>query len=101
MRWDARSTSWTLSSATSRQPGARRRRDSRGAARDSDIVVLPELAVTGYPPEEMLLRPGFLKAARASLDEITRATEGITALVGVPLLDRDLGDACAVLSEGG
>ena len=69
-------------------------------ARDSDLVVFPELAVTGYPPEDLLLRPGFLKAARASLDEITRATEGITALVGVPLFDRDLANACAVLSEG-
>ena len=56
--------------------------------------------MTGYPPEDLLLRPGFLKAARASLDEIARATEGITALVGVPLFDRDLANACAVLSEG-
>jgi NAD+ synthase (glutamine-hydrolysing) len=69
-------------------------------AQGSDLVVFPELAVTGYPPEDLLLRPGFLKAARASLDEITRATEGITALVGVPLFDRDLANACAVLSEG-
>jgi NAD+ synthase (glutamine-hydrolysing) len=70
------------------------------AAAGADLVVFPELAVTGYPPEDLLLRPGFLKAARGSLDEIARATEGITALVGVPLFDRDLANACAVLSGG-
>jgi len=73
-------------------------RDARAAG--ADLVVFPELAVTGYPPEDLLLRPGFLKAARAALDEITCATEGITALVGVPLFDRDLANACAVLSGG-
>jgi len=73
-------------------------REARDA--DADLVIFPELAVTGYPPEDLLLRPGFLKAARNSLDEITRATEGITALVGVPLFDRDLANACAVLSDG-
>jgi len=66
----------------------------------ADLVVFPELAVTGYPPEDLLLRPGFIKAARASLDEITAATEGITALVGCPLFERDLANACAVLSGG-
>ncbi len=66
----------------------------------ADLVVFPELAVTGYPPEDLLLRPGFVRAARASLDEIASATEGITALVGCPLFDRDLANACAVLSDG-
>jgi NAD+ synthase (glutamine-hydrolysing) len=69
-------------------------------AAGADLVVFPELAVTGYPPEDLLLRPGFLKAARASLDEIARATEDITALVGCPLFDRDLANACAVVSGG-
>jgi NAD+ synthase (glutamine-hydrolysing) len=69
-------------------------------AAGADLVVFPELAVTGYPPEDLLLRPGFVKAARASLDEIAAATEGITALVGCPLFDRDLANACAVLSAG-
>ena len=73
-------------------------REARAAG--ADLVVFPELAVTGYPPEDLLLRPGFVKAARASLDEITAATEGITALVGCPLFDRDLANACAVLGNG-
>ena len=73
-------------------------REARAAG--ADLVVFPELAVTGYPPEDLLLRPGFLKAARASLDEIAFATEGITALVGCPVFERDLANACGVLSDG-
>ena len=73
------------------------------AARDqgTDLVVFPELAVTGYPPEDLLLRPGFVAAARASLDEIALACTGITVLVGVPLFERDLHNCCAVLADGG
>ncbi|RDI75754.1 nadE: NAD+ synthetase [Gaiella occulta] len=66
----------------------------------ADLVVLPELAVTGYPPEDLLLRPAFVKAARTTLEEIAASTRGITALVGCPLFDRDLSNACAVLSDG-
>ena len=73
-------------------------REARAAG--ADLVVFPELAVTGYPPEDLLLRPGFIKAARASLDAITAATEGITALVGCPLFERDLANACAIVSDG-
>jgi len=73
-----------------------------GDARDAgaDLVLFPELAVTGYPPEDLLLRPGFLRAARASLDAIAAATEGVAALVGTPHLDRDLFNACAVCADG-
>src|SRR6187549_1906135 len=67
---------------------------------EADLVLLPELAVTGYPPEDLLLRPGFLRAARASLDDIARATADVVALVGFPHLDRDLYNACAVCADG-
>ncbi len=66
----------------------------------ADLVLFPELVVTGYPPEDLLLRPGFVKAARASLDEIAAATEGITALVGCPVFERDLANACVILAGG-
>jgi NAD+ synthase (glutamine-hydrolysing) len=66
----------------------------------ADLVLFPELAVTGYPPEDLLLRPGFLRAAARSLDEIASQTRGLTALVGTPHLDRDLFNACAVCSDG-
>ena len=66
----------------------------------ADLVVLPELAVTGYPPEDLLLRPGFVQAARASLDRIAAETRDIVALVGVPLRDSELYNACAVCAGG-
>src|ERR671936_454460 len=66
----------------------------------ADLVLLPELAVTGYPPEDLLLRPGFVRAAAESLREIARETRGIVALVGFPHFERDLYNACAVCVDG-
>ena len=71
-------------------------------ARDAgaDLVLFPELAVTGYPPEDLLFRPGFLRQARRSLESIAAEAKGIAALVGFPWLDRDLYNACAVCADG-
>jgi NAD+ synthase (glutamine-hydrolysing) len=69
-------------------------------AAGADLVLFPELAVTGYPPEDLLLRPGFLRAAAATLTEVAAATTGLAALVGTPHLDRDLFNACAVCVDG-
>jgi len=69
-------------------------------AAGAGLVVLPELAVTGYPPEDLLLRPGFVRAARASVEQIAAGTRGIAALVGVPLLDGELYNACAICLDG-
>jgi NAD+ synthase (glutamine-hydrolysing) len=66
----------------------------------TDLVLFPELAITGYPPEDLLLRPRFARAAERALEEIARATRNIVALVGVPILDRDLYNACAVCTAG-
>ena len=66
----------------------------------AQLVLFPELAVTGYPPEDLLLRPAFVRAAEESLQEIARATAGIAALVGFPHFDRDLHNACAVCADG-
>ena len=65
-----------------------------------DLLVFPELAVTGYPPEDLLLRPGFIRAADQSLERLAREARGIVALVGYPHYDRDLFNACAVCSGG-
>src|SRR5206468_5651877 len=62
--------------------------EAREAA--ADLVLFPELAVTGYPPEDLLLRPAFIREARRSLDRIASETSEIVALVGAPLLERDL-----------
>jgi NAD+ synthase (glutamine-hydrolysing) len=72
--------------------------DSRAAG--AELVLFPELAVTGYPPEDLLLRPAFVRSARRLLDEIAAATTGITALVGFPYFEGDLYNACAVCSDG-
>jgi NAD+ synthase (glutamine-hydrolysing) len=69
-------------------------------AAGAELVVLPELAVTGYPPEDLLLRPAFVRAAAESLTEIARAATDLTALVGTPWFDRDLFNACAVCAGG-
>jgi NAD+ synthase (glutamine-hydrolysing) len=66
----------------------------------ADLVVLPELALTGYPPEDLLLRPGFIRAAGEALEEVARACTGITALVGCPLFERDLHNALAICADG-
>ena len=72
----------------------------RARAAGADLVLFPELAVTGYPPEDLLLRPGFLQAARESLEEVASVTTGLVALVGTPWLDHDLSNACAVCADG-
>jgi NAD+ synthetase len=55
-------------------------RDGYGA----DLVLFPELALSGYPPEDLLLRPSFLADCEAALRDIARATHGIVAVVGWP-----------------
>jgi len=55
-------------------------RDAYGA----DLVLFPELAVSGYPPEDLLLRPGFLRDCELAMQRIAAACTGITAVVGWP-----------------
>jgi NAD+ synthase (glutamine-hydrolysing) len=66
----------------------------------ADIALFPELAVTGYPPEDLLLRPSFIEAAERSLALIAREARGIAVLAGTPHLDRDLYNACAICAAG-
>jgi NAD+ synthase (glutamine-hydrolysing) len=73
---------------------------ARARSENADLVLFPELAVTGYPPEDLLLRPGFVRAAHRAVEAIARETRGITALVGGPRLDTDLYNACYVLAHG-
>ncbi|HZP72636.1 MAG TPA: NAD+ synthase [Gaiellaceae bacterium] len=72
----------------------------RARAENADVVLFPELVVTGYPPEDLLLRPGFVRAARRTVDELARSVHGITVLIGAPHLDADLYNACFVLEHG-
>src|SRR5947208_12151763 len=69
-------------------------------AHSAELVVFPELAVTGYPPEDLLLRPGFVRAAEESVERIARESRGVTVLLGGPHFDRDLYNACYVCAGG-
>lgn len=65
------------------------------------IVVFPELTVTGYPPEDLLLKAHFLRDAHAAIERIAATTEGITAIVGFPERGNDaVYNAVAVLANG-
>src|SRR4051794_38535375 len=71
-------------------------------ARDAgaEIVLLPELAITGYPPEDLLLKEHFLSDAREALEQVARSAEGIVALVGFPERGFDVYNALAVCADG-
>ena len=66
-----------------------------------DIVAFPELSITGYPPEDLVLKPGFVTDNRAILDKFAAATGECAAFVGFVDADRDLYNAAAVCARGG
>ena len=65
-----------------------------------DLAVFPELAITGYPPEDLLLKPGFIADNRAALDKVAAATRSCVAVVGFVDAGRDLYNAAAVCAHG-
>jgi NAD+ synthase (glutamine-hydrolysing) len=66
-----------------------------------ELVLFPELALTGYPPEDLLLREHFLTDARRALEDLAREVSATTAIVGFPeLADGRVYNAAAVLAEG-
>jgi NAD+ synthase (glutamine-hydrolysing) len=72
----------------------------RARAAGAQIVLFPELAVTGYPPEDLLLKEHFLADARAAVDRIAADATGIVAIVGFPERALDVYNAAAVLADG-
>lgn len=65
-----------------------------------DIVSFPELAVTGYPPEDLLLRPSFVRDNRKALEAVVEGCGGITAVVGFVDADGDIYNSAAVIHDG-
>jgi NAD+ synthase (glutamine-hydrolysing) len=65
-----------------------------------DLAVFPELALTGYPPEDLLLKPGFVADNRRALDRVAAATHACAAVVGYVDQGRDLYNAAAVCAGG-
>jgi NAD+ synthase (glutamine-hydrolysing) len=75
-------------------------RIEQARADGAHLVAFPELAITGYPPEDLLLKPAFVDANRKALLSLQSATRGITAIVGFVDRDADLYNAAAVLHDG-
>jgi NAD+ synthase (glutamine-hydrolysing) len=67
----------------------------------ADVAVFGELTLTGYPPEDLLLKPGFVRANRAALDRIAARTGRCVAVVGFVDADIDLHNAAAICAQGG
>ena len=75
-------------------------RIARARELGAQIVAFPELAVPGYPPEDLLLKPSFVAANLDALERIARHASGITAVVGFVDRTEDIHNAAAVLHDG-
>jgi NAD+ synthase (glutamine-hydrolysing) len=71
------------------------------ARRDAvDILAFPEMVITGYPPEDLLLKPSFIERAIEQTHALLEHTHGMTVVVGTVDRDFDLYNAAAVLHDG-
>ncbi len=61
-----------------------RRSISTALAKGADLILFPEMAISGYPPEDLLLRPGFMHSCHAVMDELARGVQGIDVVIGHP-----------------
>lgn len=67
----------------------------------ADVIVFPELTVTGYPPEDLLLRPSFIRQVEPAMQRLCVEIAGITAIVGYPAATPEgLRNSAAVISDG-
>ncbi|MBI2861275.1 MAG: NAD+ synthase [Chloroflexi bacterium] len=65
-----------------------------------DLLCFPELAITGYPPEDLLLKPSFIADNIKHLDEVVCASRGLTVVVGFVDMQDDIYNAAAVAHDG-
>ncbi|MDH5679780.1 MAG: NAD+ synthase, partial [Nitrospinota bacterium] len=73
----------------------------KARAAKADLVIFPELVISGYPPEDLLVRPSFIRRCQESLESLAGDISGVVALVGAPVMWQGaLRNAAAVLAEG-
>lgn len=72
----------------------------RARAAGADLVAFPELAVPGYPPEDLLLKPQFIAANLQALNQIIAASQNIVTIVGFVDKTADIHNAAAVICDG-
>src|SRR4030042_4329996 len=73
----------------------------RAKEHKADIVTFPELTVSGYPPEDLILKHHFLRDCMDAIDRIARGVSGITVLVGVPAAEGGaVYNAAALIADG-
>ncbi len=72
----------------------------RAEEQGCDLVAFPELAICGYPPEDLLLRPAFVAQAVEALDKVAARTGHAAAVIGFPEPDADLYNSAAVCANG-
>jgi NAD+ synthase (glutamine-hydrolysing) len=72
----------------------------RAVELQADVVTFPELALTGYPPEDLLLKPQFIEANLAAMEDLARHARDITAIVGFVDRKDDIFNAAAVVQGG-
>ncbi len=67
----------------------------------ADLIIFPELSLTGYPPEDLLLRKSFIAACDAALHQLAQSVRDIYCIVGHPVAESErLYNACSVLHNG-
>ncbi len=73
---------------------------TKGKRMGADLLVFPEMAITGYPPEDLLLMPKFIEANLRAIKRIAKATSSIAAVVGFVNKDGDIFNSAALLHDG-
>lgn len=57
----------------------------KAKSESADLIVFPELSVSGYPPEDLLFRPGFIKRIEQCIQKLAEGADDITAIIGAPV----------------
>lgn len=72
----------------------------RAKEKRADLIAFPELAISGYPPEDLLLKPQFIEENLRALQKVAKRCKGLTAIVGFVDREEDIYNAAAVIHDG-